>query len=105
MKEKNILKGFTKWLNEEKLQELLNLNESVTCLNDEDADAFIRDNKWSSVLTYEYNFSALNDFGKILPNVIYTKDLKYIYLPGNNSKEIEDKINNIVKKYNISSLD
>lgn len=79
------------------------LNESLRRLPDNDIDLYIKKN-WKGVLTFEFNISAATQLSKLV-DVIYTQDSKYMYINSDMPDNTKIKIDEIIKKFKIKSLD
>ena len=84
-------------------REFLNMNEGLRRLPDNDIDLFIKKN-WDGVLTFEFSISAATQLSKLV-DVIYTQDSKYMYINSDIPDNIKIKIDEIIKKFKIKTLD
>lgn len=81
------------------------LLESIKILPDEKIDTFIK-KEWpnKTVITYEYNAEASMELGKVLSDVIVTKDMKFMHIPSVLDSKTNILVNKIIKKYNIKEI-
>lgn len=80
------------------------LNEALRILPDEKIDSFVS-SEWSSVVTYPYHSIASMELAKVLPDVIITKDKKWMHIPGALDTKMNKAVNRIEKEYGIKMLD
>lgn len=81
------------------------LNERIQILSDEKIDDFI-EKEWGKgqAYTYEYDIHAASELAKIFPDVIVTKDMKYMHIPGTINMKQNAELNKIEAKYKLKDL-
>lgn len=81
------------------------LDERIQILSDEKMDAFI-DKEWGrgQAYTYEYDIDAAAELNKIFPDVLVTKDMKYLHIPSVINSKQNTELNKIVHKYNLKDI-
>ena len=82
-----------------------NISERLQILSDEKIDDFI-EREWGKgqAYTYEYDIHAAAELAKVFPDVLVTKDMKYMHIPGTINMKQNAELNKIEAKYKLKDL-
>lgn len=82
-----------------------NISERLQILSDEKIDSYI-EREWGKgqAYTYEYDIHAATELAKIFPDVLVTKDMKYMHIPGTIDMKQNAELNKIEAKYKLKDL-
>lgn len=81
------------------------ITERIQILPDEKIDSYI-EREWGKgqAYTYEYNIHAAAELAKVFPDVLVTKDMKYMHIPGTIDMKQNAELNKIEAKYKLKDL-
>jgi len=78
--------------------------ESIQKLSDEKIDDYVSKHIKNNVMTFEYNSAAVTELGRVLPDVLVTKDKKYFHINGDQTPKEQQSVKIIINKYNLKEV-